>query len=71
MKKLIDEIMNLEVKVLKQRCMNRGEEYEKETHRLSKREALEKRDNRYLESYKKHLEYRLEILVKQYEELDK
>ena len=71
MDKLIKEIMNLEVKVLKQRCMNRGEEYERETHKLSTKDALMKRNVRYLESYKKHLDYRLEILVKQYEELDK
>lgn len=71
MDKLIKEIMNLEVKVLKQRCMNRGEEYERETHRLSTKEALMKRDARYLEAYKKHLEYRLDVLVKEWEELDK
>lgn len=71
MDKLIKEIMKLEEKVLRQRCQNRGEEYERETHRLSTKEALEKRDARYLVSYKMHLEYRLNVLIKQWEELDK
>lgn len=71
MNKLIKEIMKLEEEVLRQRCKNRGEEYERETHRLSTKETLMKKDTRHLEAYKKHLEYRLDVLVKQYEELDK